>query len=157
MTIKKQYQELINFLQSNSDVKVSEIINEVKKMCESSSNARTFVKDSDGNTVAIFCYFHKQWEFVSEVEYGKKSSNKATGLNTMCKYGLKGWNQTQKELKNLESKLLTAVINGEVETDELQELKEQRSAQIREEVFNEYALSADLYHTFEEVNQKASE
>ena len=44
-----------------------------------SDKGSTFIKDADGNVIAIYCYYHKKWELVEHIEYGKKA-NTATGL-----------------------------------------------------------------------------
>ena len=47
MTIKKQYQEIVSFLTVNKELKVSEILEEIKKMTESKVQTKTFVKDAN--------------------------------------------------------------------------------------------------------------
>ena len=109
MTIKKQYVDLITFLEENKKETVESILKEAIQMCLSKVNTKTHVKDTDGEVFAIFCYYHKQWELVSNVEYGKKA-NSTTGLNTMCKQGVRGWTRQQKLFSNLESDIMKQMM-----------------------------------------------
>ena len=87
MTIKKAYIELFELLEANQDVSVAEIMPQVLELVQAKSNSKTYHKDDEGNVVAIYCYYHKCWERVDEVEYGAKSST-THGFNTMCKEGV---------------------------------------------------------------------
>ena len=116
-TIKKDYQELVTFLETNKNKKVETILEMVREMC-SSKNETTFRKDDEGNVTHVFCYYHKVWEDVSEVEYGKKASNKSTGLNTMCKVGLNAWSKQQRVAQKEKNELLTKMAKGEVTQEE---------------------------------------
>ena len=112
MAIKKDYQLIVEFLEANQNKKVATILKQLREMC-SQSNTATFKKDADGNVTEVFCYYHKRWELVSEHEYGKKASNKATGLNTMCKVGYNQWTKQQSAAKKAKEQLLTRVAAGE--------------------------------------------
>ena len=112
MAIKKDFQAIVEFLEANQNKKVSTILEQLREMC-SQSNTVTFKKDADGNVTEVFCYYHKRWELVSEHEYGKKASNKATGLNTMCKVGYNQWAKQQSIAKKAKEQLLTRVAAGE--------------------------------------------
>lgn len=116
-TIKKDYLELVSFLETNKNKKVETILVAVREMC-SSKNETTFRKDEEGNITHIFCYYHKVWEDVAVVEYGKKASNKATGLNTMCKVGLNAWSKQQRVAQKEKNELLTKMAKGEVTQEE---------------------------------------
>ena len=112
MAIKKDYQLIVEFLEANQNKKVATILEQLREMC-SQSNTVTFKKDDDGNVTEVFCYYHKRWELVSEHEYGKKASNKATGLNTMCKVGYNQWTKQQSIAKKAKEQLLSRVAAGE--------------------------------------------
>ena len=112
MAIKKDYQLIVEFLEANQNKKVATILEQLREMC-SQSNTVTFKKDADGNVTEVFCYYHKRWELVSEHEYGKKASNKATGLNTMCKVGYNQWTKQQSAAKKAKEQLLARVAAGE--------------------------------------------
>lgn len=116
-TIKKDYQELVSFLETNKNKKVETILEKVREMC-SSKNETTFRKDDEGNVTHVFCYYHKVWEDVSQIEYGKKASNKSTGLNTMCKVGLNAWSKQQRVAQKEKNELLTKMAKGEVTQEE---------------------------------------
>lgn len=116
-TIKKDYQELVTFLETNKNKKVETILEMVREMC-SSKNETTFRKDDEGNVTHVFCYYHKVWEDLTQVEYGKKASNKSTGLNTMCKVGLNAWSKQQRVAQKEKNELLTKMAKGEVTQEE---------------------------------------
>ena len=121
MAIKKDFQALVDFLETNQNKKVATIIEQIREMC-SQQNTVTFKKDADGNVTEVFCYYHKRWESLATHEYGKKASNKATGLNTMCKVGLNQWTKQQTAAKKAREQLLARVAAGE-ELDIAQELE----------------------------------
>ena len=112
MAIKKDYQLIVEFLEANQNKKVATILEQLREMC-SQSNTVTFKKDADGNVTEVFCYYHKRWESLATHEYGKKASNKATGLNTMCKVGYNQWTKQQSAAKKAKEQLLTRVAAGE--------------------------------------------
>jgi hypothetical protein len=122
MTIKKQYTELHTFLTENSNKKVSTILPELIELMSrknnSSGQANTFHKDADGNVIAIYCYYHKKWELVADVEYGAKAGT-ATGLNTMCKEGVSNWTKQQRAKKQAEASLLSLLSAGEMDVSEI--------------------------------------
>lgn len=129
MAIKKDFQALVDFLETNQSKKVSTILEQIREMCSQQSTV-TFKKDAEGNVTEVFCYYHKRWELVSEHEYGKKASNKATGLNTMCKVGLNQWTKQQSTAKKAREQVLTRLASGE-ELDiahELELIEAQRQA-----------------------------
>ena len=117
MAIKKDFVELVNFLETNKNKKVETILDLVREMC-SQKVETTFKKDENGNVTHVFCYYHKVWEDVSQVEYGKKASNKATGLNTMCKVGLNQWSKQQRVAQKEKNELLEKMAKGEVTQEE---------------------------------------
>lgn len=118
VVIKKDFQELIAFLEANEKKSVKTILEQVREMCSAKAQV-TFKKDADGNVTHVFCYYHKVWEDVTVHEYGKKASNKATGLNTMCKVGLNQWTKQQREAKKAKDELLAKVASGEVPAERL--------------------------------------
>lgn len=136
MAIKKDYVELVNFLETNKNKKVETILDMVREMC-SQKVETTFKKDEDGNVTHVFCYYHKIWEDVSQVEYGKKASNKATGLNTMCKVGLNQWSKQQRVAQKEKNELLDKMAKGEVTqeefTQELDQIELRRNTIIQPE------------------------
>ena len=129
MAIKKDFQALVDFLETNQNKKVSTILEQIREMC-SQQNTVTFKKDDEGNVTEVFCYYHKRWELVSEHEYGKKASNKATGLNTMCKVGLNQWTKQQTAAKKAREQVLSRLAAGEELdiTAELELIEAQRQA-----------------------------
>jgi hypothetical protein len=114
--IKKDFQELIAFLEANEKKSVKTILEQVRELCSAKAQV-TFKKDAEGNVTHVFCYYHKVWE--EATNYGKKVSNKATGLNTMCKVGLNQWTKQQREAKKAKDALLTKIASGEVPQEQL--------------------------------------
>lgn len=153
MSIKKQFEELYTFLKENENKKVSSILPTVLEMCESKQLSTTHVKTKDGDIVAVFCYYHKEWEDVSICEYGKKASS-TTGLNTMCKLGVKAWTKQQKLFKQLDSDLLTQAMNEEIDLSDVKNIKEQRLQEIKEEIAEEFKRDANEFTTLEELKEK---
>ena len=118
MTIKKAFVELVELLESNENKKVSTILEQVYLLAESKKQNSTVMYNEDGKVIAIFCWYHKQWEVVSEVEFGAKATSKS-GYNTMCKIGTAAWTKSQRDAKNKQTKLLEDVSNGIVEPQDI--------------------------------------
>jgi len=120
MSIKKSYIEIVEFLQANENKKVSSILEQVLAMAESKKASKTFIEDSNGKVIAIYCYYHKQWELLEDVPYGSKV-NSSTGFNTMCKVGTSMWTKKQRDAKTAKSQLLDDVSNGSIEPSMLKD------------------------------------
>ena len=123
MTTKKVYDEVIMLLETNKDKKVSSILEKVYKLCESKKMDTSFKKDKEGKIIAIFCYYHKQWELLSEVPYGSKA-NSTTGFNTMCKVGTSKWTKQQRDSLLSKTKMLEDISKGIVEPANILKLSE---------------------------------
>ncbi len=126
--IKKGFVEVYNILIANEDKKVKSIMNELIPIMASMQRDKNHFEDDDG--LHVFCYYHKTWELISQVEYGKKV-NTATGLNSMCKVGTNQWTKQQREFKKSKADLLNLVANGELaiedinsKIEELEEVKD---------------------------------
>lgn len=118
--VKKAYQEIVNLLEANKDVKVSKILDQVITMAEAKVGGggagTAFLKNAEGETLAILDYYFKRWmPVVGElaVEFGAKAKT-ATGLNSMCKEGVSNWTKQQREAKNANATLLSKVASGEI-------------------------------------------
>lgn len=122
MSIKKPYTSLVKFLESNKNKKVSSILEEIKLMCESKKTGSTLIKIDD-KVVAVFCYYHKQWEIVEHVPYGSKA-NTQSGLNTMCKVGTSKWTKAQRSAKKAKEALLDGVSTGDTNPADIKSLQE---------------------------------
>ena len=123
MNIKKPYVEVVEFLMANENKKVSSILGEILLMCESKKTDSTVIKDFDGNIVAIYCWYHRQWELLKDVPYGSKA-NSTSGYNTMCKVGVSKWTKAQRDAKQAFADLLTKVSKGEVEPADIVKLQQ---------------------------------
>lgn len=123
MTIKKQFEEVYAFLEANKSKKVSTVFDDLVALMSSKSGGsdigKTFLKDAEGNVIAVYCYYHKKWESVKVAEYGIKT-NTATGLNTMCKEGVSSWSKQQRAYKKTNEDLLKQVAAGELSPEDLQ-------------------------------------
>lgn len=120
--MKKQFAEIYAVLEANQNKKVSTIMPELIELMARKNNAsgqaNTFIKNEAGEVTHIFCYYHKLWEEVANVEYGSKA-NTATGLNTMCKEGVSNWTKQQRVKKQKEAALLSKVATGEIAVEDI--------------------------------------
>tara|TARA_R100000908_G_scaffold55409_1_gene30688 strand:- start:242 stop:703 length:462 start_codon:yes stop_codon:yes gene_type:complete len=121
-TVKKQFEELYAVLEENKNKKVSTILPQLIELMSKKNNAsgqaNTFIKNDEGEVIAIYCYYHKKWELLTEVEYGSKKGT-ATGYNTMCKEGVSKWTKQQRVKKAAEAELLTKVGSGELQVTDI--------------------------------------
>lgn len=106
-TIKKNFTMIHSILLNNQDKKVSDIMDLLTSEMESKVRDKNHFEDEHG--FWIFCYYHKEWELVSQVEYGSKASS-TTGYNTMCKVGVNCWTKQQRDFKTNKSNLLERVM-----------------------------------------------
>lgn len=116
--IKKVYAELVELLEANKDKKVSTILEQVYAVAGAKQNAKNFKVDANGKVTHVFCYYHKEWEALSEVDYGVKKHS-ASGYNSMCKIGVNQWTKQQREAKKAESELLGLVASGQLSPDKI--------------------------------------
>lgn len=128
MNIKKPYVEIVEFLKTNENKKVSSIIGEILLMCESKKQDSTVIRDANEQVVAIYCWYHKQWEIVKDVPYGSKA-NSTSGYNTMCKVGVSKWTKSQRDAKTALANLLTQVGKGEIEPSDIVKLQQDIEAE----------------------------
>ena len=112
--IKKAYLDIVELLQANENKKVSTLLPQILELCEAKVLSKTFEKDDEGVTTKVFCYYHKVWEDVTECEYGAKKGT-ASGLNTMCKEGVRAWTKAQRDAKKAKEELLSKVASGEID------------------------------------------
>lgn len=119
MSIKKQYEEIVALLEANKNKKVSTVLPQILELCSAKQQSKTFKLNEEGQVTHVFCYYHKQWEDVSECEYGTKKSS-ASGLNSMCKVGYNQWSKQQRDYKKAKEQLLEDVASGAVPGDEVQ-------------------------------------
>ena len=121
--IKKDFQAIYELLEQNANKKVSSVLPQLLElMTRKGGMASTCKRDEEGNVTHIFCYYHKEWESVAEVEYGTKASS-TTGLNTMCKIGANSWSKQQRTKKKEEAELLDLVQSGAVAIEDIASLK----------------------------------
>lgn len=126
--IKKAFVELVNLLEANKGKKVSTILPQVLELASAKVASTTFHKVDD-EVVAIYCYYHKQWELIANIPYGLKAST-ASGYNTMCKEGTSQWTKQQRQAKQRKEALLDDVASGKLDAKmlggELEAIEEQR-------------------------------
>lgn len=122
MTVKKVFAEIYEFLAKNKGRRVEEIFPQLEELMSprkgTGSNATNVIKDEKGNIRYIFCYYHKKWEDPKVAEYGEKKGT-ATGLNTMCKEGVRMWTKQHNEAKKQKEELLAKVAAGTLKTEQL--------------------------------------
>lgn len=117
MSTKKSFQEIVIFLQQNKDKKVSDILTQVLELTVSKKVAEVTRKNKK-NELEVFCWYHKEWENTTRIEYGKKASTE-TGLNTFCKVGVNQWTKQQADAKKDKAELLTQVAEGKVKPEDI--------------------------------------
>lgn len=111
---------VLNILHNNDNIKDAiSLIEEldIKKQ-------KNYLLDSQNKPFAIFCYYHKKWELVSETKYGVKNSSK-TGLNTMCKVGTNKWNIQRKESIRAKSELLVQLMDNLIKQEDIKQLNDE--------------------------------
>lgn len=118
-TIKKAYVAIHELLEANQNKKVESLMPQLLELME--SKQRDINHKTEDGKLYIFCYYHKEWECVEDVEYGTKSST-PTGLNTMCKIGVNQWTKQQREFSKAKSDILTKLMNQEISVEDSQEL-----------------------------------
>lgn len=118
MNTKKSFVEIVTLLQNNLDKKVEDILDDVLKLTVSKKTQSVLRYDDDQNLTHIFCWYHKEWEDVSKIEYGKKASTE-TGLNTFCKVGVNQWTRQQAASKKSQEELLMNVAEGKVQAKDV--------------------------------------
>jgi len=117
MTIKKGYAELHSILLANPNKKVKDVLELLMPIMESQQRDKAHYTDEHG--LWVFCYYHKQYELTSQVEYGRKV-NTVTGLNSMCKVGTNQWTKQQRDYKKAKSDLLDQVNAGTLQVSDLE-------------------------------------
>lgn len=123
MTIKKDLQPLYEHLQSLSNKKLTDkLIQSIAEQYLATKNSNgsgsrtTAYYDANRDLVAVYCYYHKQWELVSHIEYGKKAGTK-TGLNTMCKEGVSAWTKANRSKVKAKDDLLAQYTDGHIDSE----------------------------------------
>jgi len=127
MAIKKAYEDLIKFLEENPNSKVKTIMPGIIELCSAKrgggkGGAQTFIKNAADEVTHIFCYYHKKWEAVVEVEFGTKSTS-PTGLSNMCKEGTSQWTKQFRGAKKASEELLDKVSTGEIAPSDIAGMK----------------------------------
>lgn len=154
MNVKKQFEEIYAILEENRNKKVATIMPQLIELMSRKSNssgmANTFLKDESGQVVAVYCYYHKKWEIVADVEYGSKA-NTATGLNTMCKEGVSNWTKQQRIKKVAEADLLTKVTAGELAVENIGAEREKIAEEAKVIVPREDGQGYEYLEELEEV------
>lgn len=124
MAIKKMYKEIYDLLEANQSEKVRTVMKEVLELITSKRNrtvGNAVIKNTEGEVVAINCYYFKRWMpivGVCAVEFGIKKST-ATGFNAMCKEGLNHWTTQNNAAKKAHNLLLDRLESGELATNEI--------------------------------------
>lgn len=138
--IKKAFVELVNLLEANKGKKVSTIMPQILELASAKVASTTFHKVDD-EVVAIYCYYHKQWELIANIPYGLKAST-ASGYNTMCKEGTSQWTKQQRQAKQRKEALLDDVASGKLDAKmlggELEAIEEQRKLTISSQEAMDY-------------------
>lgn len=147
-TTKKAFIPLVALLEKNANKKVTkELLEQIYELTRQKASSKTFLLDKDNNVVAVFCYYHKQWELIAETPYGAKVSA-TTGLNTMCKKGVSLWTKQNNAVKRVGETVLAMLEAGDIEAKQIADTKEKLIADARiisaEDMPTGYELSALL-------------
>lgn len=118
---KKAYKDIVDLLIEKKSQKIETVLPKILQMTEQKNNLKTHLLHQ-GKVIAIFCYYHKQWELLSDVEYGKKASS-ATGYNTMCKLGVSKWTKQNNAVKKVNATILEMLEAGKLETKDIADVK----------------------------------
>ena len=122
MSIKKAFTAVNEFLVANKDKRIKDVMPKLIEMMSAATTAGriadTVRKNDKGEVTHIFCYYHKKWEDVKVVEYGKKAST-ASGLSNMCKEGTSAWTKQQSVAKTAKTQLLADVESGKVKPTDI--------------------------------------
>lgn len=137
--IKKQYEELYNLLKSNKDAKILDILPQITEICSSKIRKKNHITNEKGETIAVFCYYHKKWELLSKSPYGQKK-NVISKVNTMCKLGCSAWVKLNKFKKSIDSMLLDQIEAGKLKVEDLKKQKAKLIAEKETEIAKTYAL-----------------
>jgi len=119
---KEAHKDVVAFLIKNQNRKVSTVLADVLAMTKRKAQTKASICDASGKVFAVFCYYHKQFELVSETEYGVKKSN-TTGLNTMCKIGTSLWTKQNNAIKQIGSQILTEIEAGKLKPEDISDRK----------------------------------
>lgn len=119
MAIKKAYEAIVKFMQDNDQKKVSTILPAIIDMCTAkrASSANTYIKDVDGQVVAIFDTFYKKWMALvgdEAVDFGSKAGS-PTGFSNTCKEGNNEWTKLNRKRKNALASILDELKSGDLE------------------------------------------
>ncbi len=117
MSIKKAFIPLVELLEANKNKQVSSIMEQILELTSAKAGgggraSNTVHKNDAGEVTHVYCYYHKKWEELAKVEYGKKASS-PTGYSNMCKEGTAAWTKQQRDAKKGKDDLLASVASGE--------------------------------------------
>lgn len=156
-TIKKAFQPIIDLLQANANLAVSDVLPQVieltaAKVGTGGGKATTFHRNEEGVVDAVLCYYHKRWFLTRDTEIGVKA-NSASGLSSMIKDGVSKWNKQQTEAKKAEAALLDRVVAGELDPADIPAEKEiiAQAAKRIEPLYLEDGETLAGYETLEEA------
>ena len=123
---KVAFHPILSFLMDHPDHKVKTILADAKAFGAMKARVRqaiSYIKDAEGNPVAIKCLYYGRWmPLVGEgaVEFGVKTST-PTGKNAYSSAGLKQWNGQQAESRKASVELLVRLKAKEITVDDLED------------------------------------
>lgn len=147
--IKKSFLALVEYLESKNLDK--DILKNVYRMSATKNAVRTVIRDKNNKVFAIHCWHHKQFELVSETEYGVKATS-SSGLNQMCKLGVRQWTKLQVEKRKIQLAVLKDVEAGKVINTDITKEVDKRILKL----LNEKAEKPKGY-TLEQIEKMLSE
>lgn len=118
-SIKANYKAIYDLLVANSNKQVKTILPQIQELMTTKVRSANSFTSADG-TLWVYCYYHKKWENTTVVEYRPKSSNKTTGLNTMCHEGQLQWSKQDRDYKKAKEEALNMLTSGTLDPANLE-------------------------------------
>lgn len=124
MATKKVFAPIMAILAANMGATVESVYSQIEALTSAKTGggggkATNFHRAEDGTVVAVFDYAFKKWLDPRLVEFGPKTGT-PTGLNTMCKAGVKAWTAAQTAFKKAKDAVVADLLANKITSDEAQ-------------------------------------
>ena len=114
-SIKKDFIELVSFLEENKEKKVKSVLPTIIKMVEAKRGRTPSPECWVGDTlVGKFCTYHNKWEPISQFKQDKEGK-----YPSVCLFGSRARAKSAAAKKAAEAALLEKVISGEISVEDL--------------------------------------
>lgn len=127
---KKSYSNIVDYLEAKKGQLITDdIMQTIYSLTNQKNSQSSKAIYQDDKLIAIYCWQHKQFELLDEVEYGLKASS-STGYNTFCKIAVRVWTTKQKMLKAVAVDVLKDVEAKKIDVKEIKAEMSKRRAKI---------------------------